>query len=116
MRQPLMEMQLRTPVNDSRLHRPFSGAYGTNVRIAIYGHLYSVAVKKNQPVNEGDPVARTGMSGNTERAQPHLHFGIMTSPLPQHGITNFISPAHVLGYTAVHGLTTDDVHPRFDMG
>ena len=82
---------------------------------AIYGHLTRVAVNKNQPVNEGDPVAWTGTSGNAGDTEPHLHFGIMTSPVPLHGMTNFISPGHVLGYTPVRGLTTDD-HTRLDVG
>ena len=172
MRQPLTVMELRTPETDSRLIRPFSGAYGKAVRepskdspegnhqgwdllaapgtityaiakgtvcevypalhgygqavvvqfafrglqlYAIYGHLSSVAVKKGQPVNEGDPLARTGTSGNAANTRPHLHFGIMTSPIPQKGKDNFISPGRVLGYTHVRGLTTDD-HIRLDMG
>jgi len=82
---------------------------------AIYAHLSHVSVKKNQRVNEGDPVARTGISGDAGNTAPHLHFGIMTSPVPQHGMANFISPGNVLGYTRVRGLTTDD-HCRLDMG
>src|ERR1044071_5489999 len=31
---------------------------------SIYGHLSAVCVKENQPVNEGDPVGRTGRNGN----------------------------------------------------
>jgi murein DD-endopeptidase MepM/ murein hydrolase activator NlpD len=82
---------------------------------AIYSHLSGVKVNKSQPVNEGDPVATTGTGGNAGDTKPHLHFGIMTRPLPRHGIANFISPGHVLGYTHVRGLTTDD-HTRLDMG
>jgi murein DD-endopeptidase MepM/ murein hydrolase activator NlpD len=82
---------------------------------AIYGHLSAVSVKKNQPVNEGDPIARTGASGNAGNTAPHLHFGIMTSPAPHQGMAYFISPGHLLGYTRVRGLTTDD-HCRLDMG
>src|SRR5450755_1967935 len=167
-----MTMQLRTPANDSALHRPFSGAYGPGVRApskesplgnhqgwdllaspgtsvysiaegqvdnvyphlkgygtavvikfdfrgrqmyAIYGHLSSASVRKSQHVDEGDIVGRTGTSGNAENTKPHLHFGIMTSAVPQHGMANFISPGHVLGYTHVRGLTTDD-HIRLDIG
>jgi murein DD-endopeptidase MepM/ murein hydrolase activator NlpD len=81
---------------------------------AIYGHLSSILVKNNQPVSEGDVVARTGISGNAGGTKPHLHFGIMISPLPQHGMAAFISPGHILGYTSVSGLTTDD-YSRLDM-
>lgn len=82
---------------------------------AIYGHLSTISVKKNQELNEGEGIGRTGMSGNAGGTQPHLHFGIMTSPIPQRGMRYFVSPGHVLGYTCISGFTTDD-HTRLDMG
>ena len=81
---------------------------------ALYAHLRALLVQVGQSVNEGSPVGLTGTSGNAKGETPHLHFGIMTTPEPHHGLTNFISPGHILGYH-YQGLTTDD-HARFDVG
>lgn len=84
---------------------------------ALYAHLASSFVKQTQPpqhVHEGQVLAVTGTSGNAAGEPPHLHFAIMITPEPHHGLANFLDPGHVLGYR-YRGLSLDD-HFRLDVG
>jgi hypothetical protein len=53
-----------------------SGAY------AFYGHMKpdSATVRPGDRVRKGQEIGRLGNSGNT--SEPHVHFHVMTSPLP----------------------------------
>jgi len=65
---------------------------------AFYAHLALAFVKKGMRVDEGEPIAMTGNSGNAENTPPHLHFEIRTQPWPPTGLTGRIDPGEVLGY------------------
>jgi murein DD-endopeptidase MepM/ murein hydrolase activator NlpD len=40
----------------------------------VYMHLSEIGVRPGQPVRRGEPVGRSGMTGNA--TTPHLHFGV----------------------------------------
>lgn len=44
--------------------------------LLYYAHLQEVLVEPGDVVDEGEPVAKLGHSGNASAALPHLHFGI----------------------------------------
>lgn len=61
--------------------------YGTHVVIdhdnglqTVYGHLSSVCVKLGSPVSEGQPIGRSGNTGNS--TGPHLHFEVRQEGRP----------------------------------
>lgn len=66
-------------------YRPLTGNYillEGQPGVALFGHLRrgSLRVQTGQSVNEGEPLAAVGNSGNS--ASPHLHFHLMDGPDP----------------------------------
>lgn len=53
--------------------------------ITIYGHLSEILVASNNFVRQGDCIGRVGKTGNANLRdiQPHLHFEIKKSGIPQ---------------------------------
>jgi murein DD-endopeptidase MepM/ murein hydrolase activator NlpD len=45
---------------------------------SVYMHLSEIAVAVGQPVRRGEPIGRTGMTGNA--TTPHLHFAVCRRP------------------------------------
>lgn len=43
-----------------------------------YHHLSAVSVREGQQVRRGEPIGRSGMTGNA--TTPHLHFGVCRAP------------------------------------
>jgi murein DD-endopeptidase MepM/ murein hydrolase activator NlpD len=65
---------------------------------AFYAHLSFALVTKGLLVDEGQPIALTGNSGNAGDTPPHLHFEMRTEPWPQGGLAGRIDPGEVLGF------------------
>ncbi|MFA5090566.1 MAG: M23 family metallopeptidase [Candidatus Omnitrophota bacterium] len=53
--------------------------------VTIYGHLSQIYVSRNKFVRQGELIARVGKTGNAKAPsiQPHLHFEIRKSGIPQ---------------------------------
>ena len=49
----------------------------------VYWHLSEIDVRPDQTVRRGNPLGRSGMTGNA--TTPHLHFGVCRHPLGQCG-------------------------------
>jgi murein DD-endopeptidase MepM/ murein hydrolase activator NlpD len=45
---------------------------------SVYMHLSAIAVTVGQPVRRGEPIGRSGMTGNA--TTPHLHFAVCRRP------------------------------------
>ena len=76
------------------------GSTGASVDplIAFYAHLDQILVSLNDTVAAGQPVARTGISGNASASAPHLHFEIRTATgSAGTGLGNRLDPMTVLG-------------------
>lgn len=61
--------------------------YGNRVRLehpdgfeTVYAHLSSIVVQKGDPVKAGDPIGRSGETGNT--TGPHLHYEVILKGRP----------------------------------
>lgn len=72
-----------------------AGGYGNYVKIengtegSVLAHLSSIAVKPGQTVAEGDPVGKSGNTGNS--SGPHLHWGYYRMPRDRkNGFDGFI--------------------------
>jgi peptidoglycan LD-endopeptidase LytH len=79
---------------------------------AAYCHLNSFTVNKNDPVEAGVPIGKTGNTGNAATMKgedQHLHFEIRTTPFPGLGLAGRISPYQIYGMTP---LTTAVVEPK----
>lgn len=62
---------------------------------AAYAHLSATLVAVGDRIKQGDPICRTGSSGNAGNmpsGERHLHFEIRTVPRPGLGLSGRISP------------------------
>ncbi len=55
------------------------GSEGVETR---YAHLHGQIYKRRMTVDCGDQIGWTGHSGNSDKADPHLHFEVRTSGKP----------------------------------
>jgi murein DD-endopeptidase MepM/ murein hydrolase activator NlpD len=70
----------------------------------------SISVSIGQPIQEGDPLARCGNSGNTMRS--HLHIQLMDRPDPVDAGVRGV-PAKLVSYTEITSPGTGTGHDVF---
>ena len=70
-----------------------------NTSYAQYSHLSEINVKEKATVTEGQPIGKTGMTGNAKNlpeSQAHLHFEIRSTQSPGKGLGGRLDPNKVL--------------------
>lgn len=86
---------------------PPLGDYGKQIIIkidnsnyyAFYAHLSQIYVKKRDPVEKGDTIGKTGITGNAKTFRgfdQHLHFECRTAAILGKGLDGRLSPNNIV--------------------
>ncbi|WP_455541560.1 M23 family metallopeptidase [Prevotella fusca] len=86
---------------------PPLGDYGKQIIIkidnsnyyAFYAHLSQIYVKKRDPVEKGDTIGKTGITGNAKTFRgldQHLHFECRTAAILGKGLDGRVSPNNIV--------------------